>query len=422
MTNSGKSQGRAETTRGDGLAYPQSDGHAASVPKPIVEAGRPSEPRFVALVRLAAVRGRGAFVELFDQRRQGNKRLTLVLAVIVAAACLFGLPELIGVFPAGIDVEIPLRAASHFAAGGQAYPASAMLVEKGPDLPYLYPPFLLPLLTPIAALPRGAVTGVWLIFGVLCAVWTCRRLAIPWPAVPFVLAWPPFAEGLITGNVQILAFTAFVALMYEPPDGSLRERRFIPARDFANGVLAAAIGALKVTQLLSVLYLARRRFRAALIGLVALAAVAVVMLPLTGVSIYFDWLAQLQRAADPNWTVGGVALGRRLGIPDLVLAVAGIAMALSVRGRDAVAWLGIALLIATPSVHGYTFLFLLPGLLTIRRDWALLLATLFLGVYHGIAWWIACLLVVYFLIASTRWAWLRLADVETDVKTVGAPA
>jgi hypothetical protein len=384
---------------------------------PAVDRGRLAD-----VTRAVAARGRAILVELLDQRREGNRRLTLVLAAILGLACLGGLPEMIATFPAGIDLEIPLRAASHFAAGGQAYPASAMLVEKGPDLPYLYPPFLLPFLAPIAALPRGPVTGAWLVLCVLCAVWTCRRLAVPWPAVPFVLAWPPFSEGLITGNIQILAFTAFVALMYEPPQGGLRERTFRPARDAANGLLAAAIGALKVAQLLPVLYLARRRFRAAFIGLAVLGAVAVAMLPFTGIAIYHDWLAQLQRAADPSWDVAGVALGRRLGIPDLALTALGVAIALSVRGRDAVAWLGIALLIATPSVHGYTFLFLLPGLLTIRRDWTILIASLFLGVYHGIAWWMACLLVVYFLIASSRWEWLRASGLARPDESVGAPA
>ena len=376
----------------------------------VADDGRPTEPRLIAVLRIALARGRAIFMELFDQRRKGNQRLTLVLAVVVAAACILGLPELLGVFPAGIDLEIPLRAASHFAGGSPVYPASAMLVERGPDLPYLYPPFLLPFLVPLATLPRDAVLGVWLVFCVLVAIWTCRRLAIPWPAIPFVLAWPPFAEGLITGNVQILAFALFVVFAYELEDGVLRQKVFLPGRDAVNGILAAAIGALKVTQLLPVLYLARRRFRAALIGIAVLAALAVAMLPLTGVSIYYDWLAQLQRAADPNWTIGGVALARRLGIPDLFLAGAGIAIALSARGRDSVAWLGIALLIATPSVHGYTFLFLLPGLLTIRRDWALLLATLFLGVYHGVGWWMACVLVAYMLIASSRWSWLRLPE------------
>jgi hypothetical protein len=259
-------------------------------------------------------------------------------------------------------------------------------------------------------MPRPTVTGLWLIFCILCAIWTCRRLAIPWLAVPFVLAWPPFAEGLITGNSQILAFGAFVAFLYEPIGGELGPKEFRPARDALNGVLAAAVGALKATQLLPILYLARRRFRAAVIGVVALGAVAAVMFPWTGISIYGDWLAQLERAADPSWTSGGVAIGRLVGIPDVALAAAGIAIALAARGRDAGAWLGIALLIATPSVHGYTFLFLLPGLLAIRRDYAILLSTLFLGVYHGIAWWIAFVMVVYLLLASTRWTWLRRPD------------
>jgi len=180
-----------------------------------------------------------------------------------------------------------------------------------------------------------------------------------------VLAWPPFAEGLITGNSQILAFAAFVAFLYEPIGGGLRPKELRPACDAVNGVLAAAVGAVKATQLLPILYLARRRFRAAAIGVMALGAVAAAMLPWTGISIYGDWLAQLERAADPSWTIGGVAVGRLLHIPDLALAAAGIAIALAARGRDAGVWLGIALLIATPSVHGYTFLFLLPGLLTI---------------------------------------------------------
>jgi hypothetical protein len=86
----------------------------------VADDGRPTEPRLIAVLRIALARGRAIFMELFDQRRKGNQRLTLVLAVVVAAACLLGLPELLGVFPAGIDLEIPLRAASHFAGGSPA--------------------------------------------------------------------------------------------------------------------------------------------------------------------------------------------------------------------------------------------------------------------------------------------------------------
>lgn len=347
--------------------------------------------------------------QLFDQRSVPNRILVIALGLLVGAACVLDVPELRLYWPTGIDLEIPLRAASHWASGGQAYPASAMLVRSGPDLPFLYPPYLLPLLAPIAALPRDIVTGVWLVSCFLCAVWTCRRLAIPWLAIAFVLAWPPFAEGLITGNVQIWSFAAFVALLYVPVNGVLRQRP-IPSRDARDGIAAVAVGALKVTQLLPVLYLARRRVRAAAIGVGALAALVLVTLPLTGLAIYGDWLAQLQRAADPAWTVGGVAIGRSIGIPDVAFEVVGVALALSVRGRDSAAWLGIALLIATPSVHGYTFLFLLPGLLTIRRDIAIPIAALFIGVYHAEAWWLAAALVTGSLVAMQRWPWLRVAE------------
>lgn len=356
--------------------------------------------------------GRAIFDRLFNQSGKANKALTVGLGLVVGGACVLGVPELRAVFPAGIDLEIPLRAASHWASGVQAYPPSAMLVQGGPDLPYLYPPFLLPLLAPIAALPRETVTGLWLILCFMCAVWTCRRLAIPWLAVPFVLAWPPFAEGLITGNVQIISFAAFVALLYEPVDGALRQRKFLPQRDALNGILAGAVGVLKTTQFLPVLYLARRRFRAAFLGVVFLGVVALATLPLTGLQIYGDWLSQLQRASDPAWTIGGVALGHRFGIPDAIPIAVGIALALAIRGRDSAAWLGIALILATPSVHGYTFLFLLPGLLTIRRDVAIPVAALFIGVYHGVAWWMAFVFVVYFLIAMSRWRGMRFVGHE----------
>lgn len=379
--------------------------------------------------RLAGTGGRAAFLgriaaasrglpgQVFDQESVANRRLIAVLGLLLGMACVLDIPELRLFWPTGIDLEIPLRAASHWASGGQAYPQSAMAIQGGPDLPFLYPPYLLPLLAPIAALPRDAVTAVWLMLCFFVAVWTCRRLAIPWLAIAFVLAWPPFAEGLITGNIQILSFAAFVALLYEPARGALRQRTLLPGGDAPNGIVAAAVGVCKITQLLPVLYLARRRFRAAALGVGALAVVCLVTLPLTGVAIYGDWLAQLQRAANPEWTIGGVAIGRRVGIPDALFAVVGIVMALSVRGRDSAAWLGIALLVATPSVHGYTFLFLLPGLLTIRRDIAIPIAALFIGVYHAEAWWLAAALVAGLLIAMTRLPWLRFAEPEPSDHT-----
>ena len=357
--------------------------------------------------RLRASRAWIAVETLLDQHSHANRILTLGIAAFVGAQCLIELPDLFRAFPIGIDFEIPLRAAARWAAGGQPYPAWAMLVQGGPDMPYLYPPFLLPVYALVAEAPRALATGLWLSAGVGAAVWSCRRLGIPWLAIPVVLAWPPFAEGLISGNVQIWSFAAFVALFYEPDGPSVAQRALVPARDVANGVLSAAVYVFKVTQALPALYLARRRPVAAAAGVGAIALLALAMLPLTGVGVYFDWLAQLTRASDPNWTIGGVGLGKLIGVPSTLLVAAAVAIALLARGRDSAAWLGIALLLAAPSIHGHAFLYLLPGIMTVRRDLSLLLAGMFVGVYHGFAWWLAVLMVAYLLVAGMRWARLR---------------
>jgi hypothetical protein len=118
-----------------------------------------------------------------------------------------------------------------------------------------------------------------------------------------------------------------------------------------------------------------------------------------------------------------VALGRGIGLPDFVLVAVGVAVALSVRGRDSAAWLGIAMLIATPSVHGYTFLFLVPGLLAIRRDFAFVIAAFYLGVYHTDMWWIGCSLTVGCLLAANHWPELRAtAPAIQDTRSGGDPA
>ncbi len=364
--------------------------------------------------------GVARFARLMDQRGPVDRALVVGLGAVVGVLALAGIPDLRASFISGLDLEIPLRAATNWSTGAAVYPPSAMLVQHGAGLPYLYPPFLLPLLTPLAALPRDLVIDTWLVVCLAAAVWTCRRLGIHWLAVPFLLAWPPFGEGLIVGNVQILLFAAFVAVFYEPGTGAPEQRVLRRARDLQNGLLAAAVGALKFTQALPVLYLARRSFRAALLGVAVFGAIALATLPLTGLRIYGDWLAQLARAADPAWTIGGVSLTHRVGIPDVIPIGVGAILALLVRGRDSAAWLGIALIVATPSAHGYTFLFLLPAMLTIRRDLAIPIGLLFLGVYHGYSWWLAWLIVTWILLASTRWSWLRAPRRSEDrAQTVG---
>jgi Glycosyltransferase family 87 len=358
---------------------------------------------------------------LADERGAVNRRLTYAMALVAGVIALANVPRLQMNFPFGIDLEIPLRAVSHWTAGAPVYPPSAMQVSGGPDLPYLYPPFLLPFLTPFTSLPRNVVLDVWLVLCIAASVWTFRRLGIPWLAVPCMLAWPPYGEGLVVGNVQIFLFAAFVTVFYEPRDGAPRQRDLKPARDLPNGLLAGFVGVLKVGQTLALLYLARRRFRSALLGGLVLGGIVLATVPLTGIPIYFDWLAQLQRASDPGWASGGLTLSHNIGVPDAVTIAIGVAAALLLRGRDSVAWLGIALILATPNVHGHTFLFLLPGLLTLRRDLAIPIGALFL-MFYTMPMWIAWGSTAFLLAASYRWPRLRVPQLQTAVSAAEASA
>lgn len=369
----------------------------------------------------------GAARSLFEQSGHGNNLLVFGLFVFLAIECVAQI--LVFDLPLGVDLEIPLRAATRWASGGQPYLASSFLVQSGPDLPFLYPPWLLPFLAPLTALPRAIVTGPWLLLGVAVGAWTCRRLSIPWWAVPLVMLWTPFLEGLYTGNVQLWQTAAFAALFFvqgpawelRPRDverpaesqgadamGALRHRRL--RRDLLDGLLAACTGAVKYTQLLPLLWLLRRRPRAAVIGGLALVAVALVSLPLTGLSIYGDWIAQLGRAVDPGWKPAGEPLTFLVGRPLATVAAALAVMAmLFVRGRDAGAWVGIAMVVAAPSIHGYGLLLLLPALLTLRRDLSLVIAML-LTTYGLNASWLGIALTAAALCAS-RWVPdLRRAD------------
>ena len=146
----------------------------------------------------------------------GPRRLLLggligILVVVMAQAIvgIFVLPRF------AVDIEIPLRAAARWVAGQAPYLADAFKEPPGPTLPFLYPPFTLPFLAMINELPRSPIEIAAVAALLACAVLACRRLAVPWLWVPLFLLWPPFSEGIVSGNVQIALFAAFVYLFFE---------------------------------------------------------------------------------------------------------------------------------------------------------------------------------------------------------------
>jgi len=140
--------------------------------------------------------------------------LSVVLLAILAWFVADDIRRLLAGYPIGVDLEIPLRAAERWLAGQDPSPASAFSAPSGPDLPFLYPPFVLPLIAPFTILPRAVVGLVWAVLLVGTAYASARRLGFGMIVGAVVLLWPPYLEALLGGNIQILLFAAYVFLMH----------------------------------------------------------------------------------------------------------------------------------------------------------------------------------------------------------------
>ena len=110
---------------------------------------------------------------------------------------------------------------------------------------------------------------------------------------------------------------------------------------------------------------------AAGVGLVAV--VVVVTLPLTGFGMWADWLRALsayQQSQEIEPTFYGIGLGRWL--PEMILvplAAAVVLTALLRRGRKGLARLGLASVVASPSLWIHGFVFAIPEFLRLRGQW-----------------------------------------------------
>jgi hypothetical protein len=329
----------------------------------------------------------------------GPRRLLLIglltlLAILVVKAQLgtiWAMPR------AGVDLEAPLRAADRWLAGGAPYNAEGFTAGPGAVQPFLYPPYTLPLFAVLSVLPRQAILYAGVLLGLGVSLATCRRLRIPWPWVPAVLLWPPFTEGILAANVGIPIFGAFIFVVYRSGGAP-----WIPTpRDVAApststpkiGALATFIGAIKVSQPHSWIFVLHHRRRAAILGAVVLAAIAASTLVFTGIDVWFEWIAQLKRGSDTTWDLGGFALPRFLppGVGYAVAAACLVAAAFVPR-RNPGPWLGLLSVVGTVSLHSFGLLFLVPAMLIVRREVAIIAAA-FVATYSYEGAWAATVIV-----------------------------
>jgi hypothetical protein len=299
----------------------------------------------------------------------------------------------------GVDLLIPLQAADRWAAGGQPYLASAFEASVGHDYPFLYPPFTLPFWAALAALPRVPLTIAWVLLGLGAAVLAARRLGLRGPLV-LALVWPPFSEGIWNGNVEIVLFLCFVAAWTASP--------------FSEGLGTGLIAAIKPSQVQPWLLSFRRHARAAIAAAAILGAIALATVPITGLAIYGDWLTQVQAAADPNWWGQDAALSRFVGSQIAFMIAIGSMLLVLVLPRlvaadRAPAWTGLLLLPAQLNLHIYYWLFLLPAMLRIREEIALL-GALLIAAYVTPIPWLGYGLVLIAWIGRERVPWLAARD------------
>ena len=328
------------------------------------------------------------------------------LEILGAVVAVVGGVVVLLTHPPMVDLEIPLRAAERWVHGGEPYLASSFNAPEGYGLPFLYPPPVLPLLAPLLALPRVIVVVAWLAATVGAALFVARRLGVPWPAVPIVLCWVPFAEGLVGGNAQVLLVAAFVAVFFDAPAGPWRPAPRDP-RDsrrpaIVDGVLAAITPALKLTQPHAWAALLRRRPAAAILGLAVAAAVVLATLPLVGTGAWQAWIAQLGRAADPAWELRGASLVQLLpGLLSPAATALTVVLAMLAPTRRIGAAAGLLLVLGAPSLRSYGVLFLLPVMLEVRRDVALAAVILVgTGVMPGM--WAGIVLVTFAFAAPAK--------------------
>ena len=320
----------------------------------------------------------------------------LILIVVAVVAMLEADVRIIGsVFDR--DLLLYLRAGSAELHGLPVY--TAVVLRSMPSdptlLPFVYPPVTLPFLAGLSILPRPLVELGWFGFALVASIAGLRCLGVRWAWVPVLLVWPPFVQGLWSGNVSTFVFLAFAAAPLAP-------------------ALLAFPPLVKLQLGITALWLPReRRWSALGRGLLGVAALILVTLPFVGIASWRDWLVGLlafAQTAGLHPSLEGLALARYAGAAAAAILAAGaVIIALTRRGRDGLAALGLGAVVASPTLYLHGLTLSLPGFLRLRGAALWFLIAVTASFTHGQVWW----LVVAVLLLAPAFPWVlvqRQAD------------
>ncbi len=269
------------------------------------------------------------------------------------------------------DLNLYLHAGSQFLAGGQVYTTVAIhrYPGSGGFLPFLYAPPTLPVFGALSALPYWLAAALWVGFSVAAIVFSLRAFGLSWRWAFVALLWGPIEQGLYVGNVVI---PSLLLLAVAPRLGGMLGLG--PMLKPQNGILW--------------LWLVRQRaWRALAASVVVVMGVVAITLPLTGTSLWSEWISGLlayQQSQQILTGLYGIGLGRWLPAwASGLIAVAVVAAALRARGRKGLARLGLASVVASPSLWSHGLVFAIPELLRLRGQWFWLAAGLCVGGWPG---------------------------------------
>ena len=255
------------------------------------------------------------------------------------------------------DIHLYLGAGETALGGASPY-LTAPLVSTADleKLPFVYPPFTIPLFELLASIPRPIADAVWVggsIAAVVAAFWL---LGIRGRWLLVLLAWPAPAVGIAVGNVASYTFFLYVL-------------------GFRVGAALVLSSIFKIQSVIPVLWLVlERRWRELAAGVAIIAVLAIVSVPIVGLETWTAWpngLFYFQETLAKFPVLRGVSLVSRQGATvALGLTVVVVGFALLGRGRNGLARFGLASVVASPTLyfHGLTpllagSLFLGPELL-----------------------------------------------------------
>jgi hypothetical protein len=279
------------------------------------------------------------------------------------------------------DLNIYLKAGQHFTAGTPVYLAAPMTAPPADltNYPFVYPPLTLPLFAALSLLPVPVAQALWVGCSLGLALLAFRIIGLPPRWLVFVALWTPLFQGLWVGNVAVPALALYAVGPW-----------------LGSGLVAGAIFK-SYTGILALWLVRERRWWQLASGVAACAVLALLTLPLVGAGAWQAWIEALRLYQVSEQNVKGLyGFGSLKFMPlwaYVVLAVVAVLAALRTPGREGLARLGMATIVASPSLWGHGLLMAAPSMLSLRALWLWLVIGI-TSTPDGVQWWWAIGLIV----------------------------